>query len=215
MLNLPQTLFLLSIDDEDGKVIASTSLRYGLKAAVLAELTLMGKVGLDEQKKICVLDSSSTGDEILDKELEKICATGRPRKITSWMYALGQKKLRKQIGESLIHAGVLIQDEKSFQWVIPYGAYSAGNASAKYWIKRQLRGIVLADETPELRMVVLLSLLRACRLLSLIFTKEERKAAGKRVETLARSELFEELLAKALQEIATAATEAAFASGAG
>jgi hypothetical protein len=48
MINLAQTFFLLAIDDDDGKLVPTTSLRYGLIGAVLIELALLGKVGLDE-----------------------------------------------------------------------------------------------------------------------------------------------------------------------
>jgi hypothetical protein len=215
MLNLPQILFLLAIDDDRGMVIAAPSLRYGLKAAVLADLTLLEKIGLDEHKKLRVLDGDLIGDEILDKELGKICASRYPRKISSWMYGLGQKKLRKQIADSLISNGILIPDGKAFQWVIPYAADPQREASAKYWIKTQLRDMLLAGAKPEPWMVTSLSVLRACRLLNLIFTKDERKAASKKVETLVRSGIFKEPIAQELEDITSATAEAAFASSSG
>ena len=170
MLNLPQMLILLSIDDDKGSILPIVPLRYGLKAAVLADLTLIGKIKIDEQRKLWVIDSTRFGDEILEDELGIICASGQPRKISSWMHALGYKKLRKQISDSLVQNDILIVEKTGFQWVIPFSATPEYQASAKYWVKKQLREIVLASETPEPRLLALLVVLRDCRLLNLIFT---------------------------------------------
>ena len=53
--------------------------------------------------------------------------------------------------------------------------------------------------------MALLSLIDACRLLNLVFTKDERKAASKKVEDLVEGEPFGEAVAKTLEEIEMAA----------
>jgi golgi phosphoprotein 3 len=80
-----------------------------------------------------------------------------------------------------------IDDHKG---VIPYSVYPQQNASAKYWIKHQLRAVVMANEKAETRTLILLSLLKACRLLNLVFTKDERKAAANQIDELVKGEVL-------------------------
>jgi hypothetical protein len=82
------------------------------------------------------------------------------------------------------------------------------DASAKYWVKQHLREITLGGVAPESRELALLSLIDACRLLNLVFTKDERKAASRKVEELVKGEPFGEAVAKTLEEIEMAATVA-------
>ena len=128
---------------------------------------------------------------------------GQPKtaKATHWISTLGGENLAKRVAKGLAAKGVLRAEEKRFLWVVPYEAYPQQDASAKYWVKQPLRAVVLGGEKPEPRTVVLLSLLKACSLLSLVFTKDERKAAEKKVEELVRGELFGEALGKTLEEI--------------
>ena len=89
--------------------------------------------------------------------------------------------------------------------MIPYEAYPEQDASAKYWVKARLRGVVLGGEKPESHTVALLSLLRACRLLDLVFTRDERKAAGQKIDALISVDLFGEAVAETVAAVDGAA----------
>jgi len=209
MLKLYEELFLLAINDATGGLVgsAATYLPYGLVGAILAELALEGKAQASD-KRLAVADASPTGDELLDEALAALAGASKPRKLASWVEALGSKKLPKRVAARLAAANVLRIEQKRFLWVIPYEAYPEHDASAKYWVKARLRGVALGGEQPEPRAVALLSLLRACRLLNLVFTKDERKAAGQKIEALAGADLFGEAVAETLAAVddATVAT---------
>ena len=100
---------------------------------------------------------------------------------------------------------MLSGDERRYHWVIPNNVYPQSEASAKYWIKQNLRAAVLTTARPERRALVLLSLLKGCRLLGLVFTRDERKAAGKRVDELVKGEDFGDAVAQTLAFIEAAA----------
>ena len=109
------------------------------------------------------------------------------------------------MAERLAQRNVIAIEKKQYLWITPYEVYPQVDASAKYWVKQQLRGIVLAGQKAEAHDIALLSLLRACRLLRLVFTRDERKYAGKKVETLVTGEVFGEAVADFLAEIESAA----------
>lgn len=213
MLSLYDELFLLSIDDAKGTIAAHAHdiLDYGLAGAVLAALALEGKLMVMEED-LAVADATPSGNGILDGALETIASSDRPRRATHWINVLAGKKLPKKVVDGLVTKGVLRAEEKRIFWVIPYQAYPQQDASAKFWVKEHLRAMTLAGEKPEPRALVLLSLLKACHLLSLVFTQDERSAASRKVNDLVKGELFGDSVAKVLEEIEMAAATAALAA---
>jgi golgi phosphoprotein 3 len=171
---------------------------------VIAELSMRGRVVVDEGKKITVVDTDSTGDELLDESLVILAQSERKRKVTHWIYELAGKKLQKRIFKQLVAKGVVREEERRFLWMIPYKTFSEKDASAKYWVKERLRGIVLANEKAEQHDVVLLSLMKTSRLSNLLFTKDERKAAIQRVNQLVKGEVFGEAVARTIEEVEAA-----------
>jgi hypothetical protein len=206
MLKLYEELFLLSINDAKGELVGASSsyLPYGLAGAILAELALQGKVQLADNR-LAVLDAHPTGDELLDDALAAIAASDKPRKLTHWINVASGNKLQKRVVQRLVAQNAIRVEKKRFLWVIPYEAYPEQDASAKYWVKQALRGVVLGGEKPEPHTIALLSLLRACRLLNLIFTKDERKAAGQKIDALASADLFGEAVAETVAAVDNAA----------
>ena len=210
MLNLAEELFLVALDEDAGWIAAPAlnTLRYGLAAALLADLALQGKIVVEDQR-VSVLDPTPVGDDLLDETLQRLVEAGRPRKAKYWLNALGFRKLSKQVAEHLVKRGVLRTDEKRYLWVLPYAIYPQQDASAKYWIKQSLRAAALTNAAADRRSIVLLSLMKGCRLLTLVFTKDERKAAGKRVDELVKGEDFGDAVAQTLADIEAATTAAA------
>lgn len=206
MLNLAEELLLLTLDDAKGWIAepALNTLRYGLTAAMLADLALRGKITVTDQR-VNLLDPQPIGDALLDETLARLAAVNRPRKVKYWINALGFRKLPKQVAHTLVQQGVLSEDDQRFQWVVPYVGCPEQSAPVKYWIKQGLRAAALTHAKPGRRNVVLLSLVKGCRLLTLVFTKDERKAASKRVDALVKGEDFGAAVAQTLADIEAAA----------
>ncbi|MFZ6028873.1 MAG: GOLPH3/VPS74 family protein [Chloroflexota bacterium] len=213
MLTLYEEFFLISIDDYTGMVAsrAAETLHYGLAGAMLSELALEGKLSIEDERVI-VLNDTPLGDEKLDAMLATLAASPKQRKATRWINELSERKLIRQVADGLAAKGILTIEKKRYLWVIPYDAYPQQDASAKYWVKHYLRAIVLGGEKPEPGVVALLSLLKACRLLNLVFTKDERKAAANKVADLVQGESYGEAVARTLDEIELAAATAAMAT---
>jgi hypothetical protein len=210
MLNLAEELFLLALDDDEGRVVESAldTLRYGLAAAVLADLTLRERIVL-EDGRLHVFDADPTGDALLDATLKRLDEADKPRKVKYWLNALSFRKLPKQIAQALVTRGVLEEEERRYVAALADAEGPQSDAPAKYWIKQTLRSAALTTAKAERHSIVLLSLMQGCRLLSLIFTKDERKAAHRRVEELAQGEDFGEAVAQTLADIEAATAQAA------
>ncbi len=214
MPNLPEELLLISLDDQKGSpygVVTQTALRYGLAAALLADLALHRRICVEDQRVVlspCDAGAEhlagTTGDPLLDGALEQLSKADRSHKVKYWINALGFRKLPGRVTQGLVARGVLREEDHCYYGARPKPVYSEGDTPTKYWIKQGLRAAVLAGVPLERRQVVLLSLLRACRILNLIFTRDERKAAGKHVDQLVEGEDFGVALRQTLADIAVA-----------
>ena len=210
MLSLPEKLFILSIDDDQGAIAASVKnkLRYGLAGAILSELAIMGKI-VTEEGCIRVADTAPTGVMLCDNALSLIAAMKKPHKIGRLVNDLAKEPLFKQTAKRLAERNIITIEKKKFSWISPSVVYPQVDGSTKYWLKAKLRAIVLASEKPEAQDIALLSLLTACQLLRLVFTRDECQAARKRVDALVLGEAYGEALANLLSDIDHAAGEAA------
>ncbi len=168
MLTLFEELFLLTIHEEKGTIATPVAnrLAYGLSGSLIAELALLGKLRVGEKSRLELIDSSPTGDEILDQALAHIQASDQNRKVTFWVrfFSDRPKRLRQQLADRLAAKGVVTQEDTRLTWVVPFADSSEQSGSAKYWIKDRLRALVLAGAEPRLRDLALLSLVQACGL---------------------------------------------------
>jgi Golgi phosphoprotein 3 len=211
MLTLCEELLLIFIDDATGVIAPLDAVQCGLAGAILSDLALGGKIRT-EDKHLILADTALVGDETLDEALALIADEKKARKVKYWIGALGEKKLAKRIANRLVVKNVLRCVEKRYLWVIPYEAYPQQDASAKYWVKQHLRAVVLGGEKADAHTVALLSLLQAARLLNIVFTKGERKAAETKVEELVKGDAFAEAVAQTLDDIDSAALAAVMAA---
>jgi golgi phosphoprotein 3 len=205
MLTLYEELFLLAFHEDKGKLIPTTTenLPVGLAGAILAELVLNGRLQVEENHRLVVLDASPIQDEILDAVLEKIQSSERPRKVSYWVNQLNEKpkKLFDQMEERLEAKGILLRDESNLISMPSQNELDGHNASARYWLKRRLRGLALTDQDVELRGLALLNLVQACDFIDLIFTKDERKIARRRIYELLVGTALSNGQAQAIEEI--------------
>jgi Golgi phosphoprotein 3 len=207
MLILPEELFLLAINDAKGRIHgpAAPMLRYGLVGAVLADLALRRNVRLDHKGRLETLGEGPRGDDILEEAFARIQAADRLHKASHWINLLSDdsSKLQQRLAERLVIKGVLRLEKKRLLWVVPYTLYPQQDASAKYWIKQQLRSAVLTNEPSEPRAVALLNLLSACELLGLVFTADEHKAAQRRIVELSVGDAIATAVVETIEAIET------------
>jgi hypothetical protein len=190
-LPLPEKLFLLSIDDYKGTAAKGIygPVYYGLAGALLADLIFRCRLTLQEERLV-IAENTLTGNDLLDETMRLIHNSNKVHKPSYWLNTLASKKLPKRIADQLVKYNILFMEEKQYLWVMPYTGTAKRNASVKYWLKQHLRAVVLAGEKPAPEDVILLSLIKTCTLLNLLFTREERKWALVRIEELGSEDLM-------------------------
>lgn len=207
MFTLYEELLLISIHEDKGTYIQSSidRMKPGLAGAILSELALQGKIKISNNQRLQLTNDSQTNEVVLDEALSILKAAEKERKVGYWINSLSQKpeKLCKQITESLVNKGVFTQEENNLLWVIPSPLNSKVSASTKYWVNRRLRGIVLAREEMQPRDIALLSMVKACGLLDLVFLRDERKLANRFINQLVVNSAMQDPTIETIQWIET------------
>ena len=194
MISIPEELFLLALDEEKGNFLSLTkkTLSHALSGGILAELTLSGKVCSDQKHRLELLNDAVTGDEVLDKALSEIGSSEKLRKLTYWVSELSArpKKLREEIGDSLVAKGLLLREEKRYFRQNVSSEETAQTIPSKFELKTPLRALVLSSDEFNARDFALLNVVAASGLLDLIFTRDELKIAEQHIhEKVLRSAL--------------------------
>jgi len=177
MLSIFEKLFLFALDEEKGNILpfARKTLAYGLAGCVFAELTLLGKVRSNAKRRLELIDSASTGDEILDEVISEIQSSDKHHKLVFWISELSSrpKKLRDRIGERLVAKDQLYQEDRHFFWRSSSTEEPARMLPSKGEMKNPLRAMILSDGESDPHNLALLNVASACGLLNLIFTQDE------------------------------------------
>ncbi len=217
MLTLPEQLLLLALHDQKGTILssASISIEYGLAGAVLTELALRQRAEIRD-KKLVLIDTSSTGDEVLDEAITQIKSSAKLRKADYWVHKLTGKKMKikQAMLERLVKKGILKIDEHRILWLFDSPHYPTRDFSEEKAIREQLRRLVLRGDEADTRTVVLMGLVNACGLTGEIFTKPERKEAKKRIKEIMQNDQIAKAVAETVAGVQASVVAVVFAGSA-
>lgn len=203
MLTFAEELLLLTLDDEKGCFVhlSPNALEFALSGAVLMELAMMDKLDTDLENLILV-DSSPTGDEIFDTILEMIKEHPKSKNALYWIREIKNRcvNLKETLINRLIKKNIIKKEENRFLWVFKQRRYPIIHNEEKKEVKTRIRDIVLSEEIPEPRDVVLISLVAACNLTDKIFSPDEMEKATKRIPQIAKMDLIGQAVSKAINQ---------------
>jgi hypothetical protein len=204
MLGFVEEIVLLQLDDSQGRFVnlPLSAADVVLAGAALMELALANRVDSDLSQLILV-DATPTGDEILDDVLRQLAEPGADLNATAALERIsGNGEKYQDIAlKRLIAKGILREEEGRFLWVFHTRRYPVIDDHEQREVRARLRHLVLTDEIPDPRDIVLLCLIEACGLLGLVLSPEEIARTQARVDELARLDLIGQAVTKAVAEI--------------
>ena len=204
MLSFVEEIVLLMLDDEKGNFVAMplSSVNTVIAGAALMDLALHNRIDTDLEKLV-VTDKTPTGDDILDDVLARLAEATEPltvslaiESITAYTDPYQQRALTRLIGR-----GILREENGRFLWVFHTRRYPVVDDTEEREVKARLRQLVLTEEIPDPRDVVMVCLLNACELFDLVLNSNELDAAMPRIEQLGRMDLIGQAVTKAVAEI--------------
>ena len=203
MLGFVEEIVLLQLD-ERGKLVElpMSAADVVLAGAALMELALRNKVDTDINR-FFVVDREPTGDEILDDALGALAAAGSDATTSAAIerITLNAHNYRDIALKRLVEKGVLREEEGRFLWVFHTRRYPVIDDTEQREVRARLRQLILTDEIPDPRDVVLLCLIDACGLLGLVLSLDEIAVRRQRIEQLTRLDLIGQAMTKAVGEI--------------
>ncbi len=206
MLRFSEEIMLLLLDDKGGRFIdvPTLSLEYALAGAVLMDLAIEGRIDTDPER-LFVVDPTPLGDDLLDPALARIVQSEDGHDTRYWIKEVaGQAEaIREGSLDRLVDRGILHREEDRFMWVLRTRRYPIDDYQAVREVKLRIMGVILSDDIPDARDIIIISLADVCRIFEGLMSGRELKAAAPRIEQVRQMDLIGREVSKAVTEIET------------
>ena len=204
MLRFAEEIMLLLLDDK-GRTFADvpiTSLKYALAGAVLMDLALEDRIDTD-QERLFVIDSTPPEDDLLDPTLARIVQSAEEHDARYWLEQTVPHTvdIRERSLARLIERGILRQEDDRFLWVFQTRRYPIIDDQTVREVKLRIMGVLLSDEIPDVRDIVLISLSDTCGIFKHLLSNRELKGAAQRIKQIRRMDLIGREVSKAVWDI--------------
>ena len=203
MLRFAEEIILLTLRDEDGKFLSVpvASMQHALAGAVLMDLALENRIDTDPENLV-LIDSTPVGDSLLDPTLEQIAA-GEQHDARHWVEQTARQadEIREQALARLVERGILEQHDERFLWVFRSRRYPVIDGREEREVKLRILGVLLSDEIPDPRDIVIICLADACGILPQLLPKRELSGVRDRVEQVRKLDLIGQAMAQAIHDI--------------
>jgi hypothetical protein len=208
---LAEDLLLLLTDDRTGRLLApAEEVDAALSGAQLIELSLSGRVDLDERKRLVLRDGSPTGDELLDHALGVV--SGKQGKKPPVVLGPLGKNLRERLYARLTECGILRAQHDKVLGLFPRHRWPTASADHEATVRRALVAVLVTGTTPDPRDAALVALLHALRLTHKIVVPKDhglsRRVLDRRAAEVAKGSWPSEAVRRAVDAMASSVTVA-------
>lgn len=210
MVGLVEEITLLLLRDEGGSFVRvpTWALRYSIAGAVLMELADANRIDTDLER-LFLVDATPTGDDLVDPTLAEIAA-GEPQNTRYWIEqtAEGADDIRERALASLVARGILTEQDKRFLWVFKARRYPAVEGHVRQEAKLRLMGVLLSDDIPDPRDVMLICLADACGIFRALLSGRELADLAPRIAQVTRLDLIGQSMVRAIDDLRMAVAAA-------
>jgi len=198
-LTIPEEILLLSVGENGGVVPQDKNFEVVLAASILMDLAINNRLDSDTEKMILV-SNTPTNNTILDEALEMIFSNKERQDPSYWIsqLAVRSREFLEYIVASLILKKVLKVENQKLLWFFSKRKYPLVKDKEIKEVKLRVREIVFSNDIPDLRDIVIISLLHYGQLLSLVFTEPEISIYKSRIEKIAMMDLIGQAISKSL-----------------
>ena len=203
MLRFAEEIILLMLHDDNGKFasVPSWSIDRAMAGAVLMDLALENRIDTDPENLI-LIDDTPVGDSLLDSTLAEIAA-GDQRDARYWVEHTAKQgeQIREDALSRLVDAGILERQEDRFLWVFRSRRYPLVDGKAEREVKLRIMEVLLSDQIPEPRDVVIIALADACGIFHELLPKRELQRASTRIEQVRKLDLIGQAMAQTIHDM--------------
>ena len=172
-LSLAEGLYLIALDDEEGRLLASAerTIDHGLVAAGILELCVSGRLSL-EGDIVVIKNSAGTGNKLLDSILASVGDGGSIVDVVKRVVG-DLPQIQEDATQLLVTRGIIKKESTKLLWIPVSERMGNANYSFEQEIRDSLHKIVLKGAKPTPSWVILMSLIHYNDLLSEVFRKKD------------------------------------------
>jgi len=204
MLSFIEEITLLLLDDSRGQFVdlAVSARDVVIAGAALMDLALAGRIDTDLERMV-VVDAAPTGDAILDDALSRLLPPAEGAGLAEAIETLSPfaEGYKEKALQRLVARRILREERGRFLWVFATRRYPVIDQTEQREVKARLRAVLLTDEVPEPRDIVMVCLIDACNLLGLVSTIHELQHSTARIEQLRKMDLIGQMVIRTVDEI--------------
>ena len=202
-LNIPEEIYLLSIDEEGTQHNNFKNQKFDviIGSAVLMDLAMRNII--DTDLKYVIPDKLNlTGEVILDEVINEISDYGDKRLISEWISHISMhgQFFRDEIITSLIRKRVLKIENTRTLWFFSSRKYPLQDDQEVIEVRTRLRNLIMNDDIPDIRDIVLISILHHGKLIDTVLTATELDKYLTRVQQLSKMDFIGQAISDALDE---------------
>lgn len=198
MLTFAEEILLLLLDDEKQDLIPLQRgiLEAALSGAVLMDLAIRLKIDTDLET-LTVVDSTPVGEESLDFVLAEIAASDSDQSTDYWVeqISLSSEKIKEKAFARLVERGILKIVDDKILWVLATRRYPVIDDREEREVKRRIFDVIMSDDIPDPRDVVLICLADTCSIFDEILTPRELERASDRIAQVRKLDLIGQAIA--------------------
>ena len=204
MLRFAEEILLLLLHDSGGRFVgaADRSVEYALAGGVLMDLALERRIDTDLQR-LLLLDSAPTGDDLLDPTLADIAASEGHFDARHWLEQSVKRAgdIRAAALARLVERGILARRANRFLWVFGARRYPLIDGEAQREVKLRILDVLLGDDLPDERDIVIICLADACGLFGALLNESELQQALPRFEQVRKMDLIGRAVTAAVADL--------------
>ena len=204
-LSLPEELALMLLNEQNGYFhqVPGWDLNCAVTGAVLAELSLLGRIDTDLDSLILV-DAAETGDPVLDPVLAQIAAEPAQRDAVYWIERLAGRAegIIDETLDRLVGLGILEHHDGDF-WTLATARWyeelsgTSQEGTVGQLVKTRVVKALFTDEIPDPRDIIVICLVNACDVFRVMFELDEE--TEERIDSICRMDLIGRSIAAAVE----------------
>ena len=205
-LSLPEELILMLLNEESGYFhqVPGWDLNCTIAGAVLAELSLMGRIDTDVES-LFLVDRTDTGDPALDPILEEIAGEPGRHNTRYWIERLAPRaeSVVDLTLDRLVDLKILEHHDGEF-WTLSRTVLQAElsgpspEGTAAQFVRTRISRAILNNEIPDPRDVIIIALIDTCDVFRFMFQLDDE--TEQRIQAICRMDLIARSIAEAVSQ---------------
>lgn len=204
-ISFAEELILLMLDEKTGylEIVPGWQFSCVMAGAMIAELALKGRIDTDLES-LYLVDSTPTGDELLDVTLRDIEKSEKVRDTQYWIERNAQRvdDIITTSFDRLVNKNILVHESGGFfgltRSISRSGAYPSSDSTIRREAKTRILRIILHNDIPDPSDAILIALVHSLGGFKLLLEEEDYEEVLDRIELVSKLDVVGRKVAAAV-----------------